>query len=156
MRKFAFLVVLSVFLHTVRAFTQEVGGDWVGQLNGGFTVRIHLEKSATGYGGHLTNPSGNETGLDQVTCEGNHLHFGVNKLNLSYDGVWDEKEKDWNGRLTFQQVYPLILNARRPRTLRRMTTNDRRKRRSWPNPGPIPREISESTMQPAITTLPEH
>ncbi len=109
MRKFAFLVVLSVFLHAVRAFTQEVGGDWVGQLNGGFTVRIHLEKSATGYGGHLTNPSGNETGLDQVTCEGNHLHFGVNKLNLSYDGVWDEKEKDWNGRLTFQQVYPLIL-----------------------------------------------
>ncbi len=109
MRKFAFLIFLSMFLHAVPAFTQEVAGDWVGQLNGGFTVRIHLEKNAAGYGGHLTNPSGNETGLDQVTCESHHLHFAINQLNLSYDGVWDEKEKSWNGSLTFQQVYPLIL-----------------------------------------------
>lgn len=109
MRKLGVLIVLSVFVHAVPAFTQEVTGDWVGQLNGGFKVRIHMEKNATGYSGHLTNPSGNETGLDQVTCEGMHLHFAVNKLNLSYDGVWNEKEKAWNGSLTFQQVYPLML-----------------------------------------------
>lgn len=109
MSTFTVLVVLLVFVQAVPAFTQEVAGDWVGQLNGGFTVRIHLERNAIGYSGHLTNPSGNETGLDQVTSEGKHLHFAVNKLNLSYDGVWNETEKSWNGSLSFQQVYPLIL-----------------------------------------------
>jgi hypothetical protein len=96
-------------LVTVPALAQEVAGDWIGQLNGGFKVRIHLEKSAAGYSGHLTNPSGNETELDQVTSDGKHLHFAVIKLNLSYDSVWDEKEQTWNGNLTFQQVYPLML-----------------------------------------------
>jgi pimeloyl-ACP methyl ester carboxylesterase len=109
MRKFVVLVVLSVFAHAVPALTQQVAGDWVGQLNGGFKVRIHVEKDATGYTGHLTNPSGNETGFDQVTSDGTHLHFAVNKLNLSYDGVWNEKDQVWEGSLTFQQVYPLTL-----------------------------------------------
>ena len=84
-------------------------GDWIGQLKGGFKVRIHIEKTATGYSGHLTNPSGNETGLDQVTCDGVHLHFAVTKLNLSYDGIWNDQEKFWTGNLTFQQVDPLTL-----------------------------------------------
>jgi pimeloyl-ACP methyl ester carboxylesterase len=91
------------------ALAQEVAGDWTGQLNAGFTVRVHLEKTATGYSGHLTNPSGNETDFDQISSDGTQLHFAVNKLNLSYDGVWDEKEKAWNGNLTFQQIYPLVL-----------------------------------------------
>jgi len=34
----------------------------------------------------------------------------VNKLNLSCDGVWNDQEKAWKGNLTFQQVYPLVLN----------------------------------------------
>jgi len=82
MRKAAILVILSTLV-TVPALAQEVAGDWIGQLNGGFKVRIHLEKSAAGYSGHLTNPSGNETELDQVTSDGKHLHFAVIKLNLS-------------------------------------------------------------------------
>jgi pimeloyl-ACP methyl ester carboxylesterase len=94
---------------TATALAQEVAGDWTGQLNTGFTARVYLEKTATGYSGHLTNPSGNETEFDQVTFDGKHLHFAVNKLNLSYDSVWDEKQQAWNGSLTFQQVYPLIL-----------------------------------------------
>ena len=28
---------------------------------------------------------------------------------MSYDGVWNDQDKLWNGNLTFQQVYPLIL-----------------------------------------------
>lgn len=78
-------------------------------MNGGFKVRIHVERVSSGFTGKLTNPSGNETVLDQVTSDGAHLHFAVTKLNLSYDGVWDEQEKVWKGNLTFQQVYPLIL-----------------------------------------------
>jgi uncharacterized protein len=109
MRKPAILVVLSVLVIPATALAQEVAGDWIGRMNTGFTVRVHLEKSATGYSGHLTNPSGNETEFDQVTFDGSHLHFAVNKLNLSYDSVWDEKERVWNGNLTFQQVYPLML-----------------------------------------------
>jgi uncharacterized protein len=109
MRKPAVLVVLSMLVITAAALAQEVAGDWTGQLNAGFTVRVHLEKTATGYSGHLTNPSGNEAEFDQVTFDGKHLHFAVNKLNLSYDSVWDEKQQAWNGNLTFQQVYPLML-----------------------------------------------
>jgi len=109
MRKPAILVVLSMLVITATAFAQEVAGDWTGQLNTGFTVRVFLEKTAAGYSGHLTNPSGNETVFDQVTFDGKHLHFAVNNLNLRYDSVWDEKQQAWNGNLTFQQVYPLIL-----------------------------------------------
>src|SRR5262250_122811 len=78
-------------------------------MNGGFKVRIHFERTGPGFIGKLINPSGNETVLDQITSDGTHLHFAVNKLNLSYDGTWDDKEKIWNGNLTFQQVYPLAL-----------------------------------------------
>jgi len=109
MRKPTVLVVLSMLVITAPALAQEVAGDWTGQLNAGFTVRVRLEKNATGYSGHLTNPSGNETEFDQVTSDGKHLHFAVNKLNLSYDSVWDEKQQAWIGNLTFQQVYPLML-----------------------------------------------
>ena len=59
MRKPAILFVLSMLVVAPPAFAQEVAGDWTGQLNTGFTVRVHLEKAATGYRGHLTNPSGN-------------------------------------------------------------------------------------------------
>jgi len=109
MRRFAVPVVLSTLVLAVPGSAQEAAGDWIGQLNSGFKVRIHLEKTATGYRGHLTNPSGNETDFDEVTFDGTHVHFAINKLNLGYDGVWDEKEKAWNGNLTFQQVYPLML-----------------------------------------------
>jgi uncharacterized protein len=109
MRKSAVLVVLSMLAVTASALAQEAAGDWTGQLNAGFKVRIHLEKTATGYSGHLTNPSGNETEFDRVTSDGKHLHFAVDKLNLSYDSVWDEQQQAWNGNLTFQQVYPLML-----------------------------------------------
>jgi hypothetical protein len=30
-------------------------------------------------------------------------------FNLSYDAIWNDQEKVWNGSLSFQQVYPLIL-----------------------------------------------
>lgn len=88
---------------------QGVAGDWIGQINGGFKVRIHFEKTDSGFSGTLINPSGNETVLDVITSDGTRLHFAVNKLNLSYDGVWDNKEQVWKGNLTFQQVYPLVL-----------------------------------------------
>lgn len=109
MRKILVLVLLLAPQLTTSAFAQELAGDWVGQLNGSFKVRIHIEKTASGYSGKLINPSGNETVLDQVSLDGKHLHFSVAKLNLSYEGVWVEKDSLWNGSLTFQQVYPLVL-----------------------------------------------
>jgi len=78
-------------------------------MNGGFKVRIHFEATGSGFSGKLINPSGNETALDQITSDGTHLHFAVTKLNLSYDGVWNDQDRLWDGNLTFQQVYPLIL-----------------------------------------------
>jgi uncharacterized protein len=115
-RKIVFLVLLSAFGITGSALAQSLPGDWIGQMNGGFKVRIHFERTDSGFSGKLINPSGNETILDLIVCDGTHLHFAVNKLNLSYDGVWNQQEKVWKGNLTFQQVYPL--------TLRRATAED--------------------------------
>lgn len=94
---------------TTPILAQDLEGDWIGQMNGSFKVRIHFERDGSGFRGKLINPSGNETALNQVTSDNTRLHFAVNKLNLSYDGVWNEEEKAWKGNLTFQQVYPLVL-----------------------------------------------
>src|ERR1700675_1727099 len=108
-RKIFFLILLSACGINPSTRAQELAGDWIGQMNGGFKVRIHFERTNSGFSGKLTNPSGNETVLDQITSDGTHLHFAVNQLNLSFDGVWDDQDKAWNGNLTFQQVYPLTL-----------------------------------------------
>jgi pimeloyl-ACP methyl ester carboxylesterase len=108
-RKIVFLILLSACGINPSTRAQELAGDWIGQMNGGFKVRIHFERTNSGFSGKLTNPSGNETVLDQITSDGTHLHFAVNQLNLSFDGVWDDQDKAWNGNLTFQQVYPLTL-----------------------------------------------
>ena len=156
MHKFAGLVVLSVFLHAVPAPTQEVAGDWIGQLNGGFTVRIHLEKNAAGYSGHLTNPSGNETDFDQVTVRWQRtciLQSTSSTLATMASGM---RRKGWNGSLTFQQVYPLILKRgaaadlaphehKRPQEAAIMAQTQSLCGAGCPN----------STIQPAITSLPE-
>jgi len=107
-RKIMVLILLVCGMAS-SGLAQDLAGDWVGQMNGGFKVRIHFEKIDSGYTGKLINPSGNETVLDQVTSDGTQLHFAVTKLNLSYDGDWNEREKVWTGNLTFQQVYPLVL-----------------------------------------------
>ncbi len=116
MRKFIFLVVLSGCVIATSTRAQELPGDWIGEINGGFKVRIHFEKTGSGFEGKLTNPSGNETVLDQITSDGKHLRFAVNNLNLSFDGAWDNHDKTWNGNLTFQGVFPL--------TLKRATSED--------------------------------
>jgi hypothetical protein len=103
------ILILTVYGIASSALAQGIGGDWIGQMNGGFKVRIHFETTASGFSGRLINPSGNETVLDQITSDGTHLHFVVNKLNLSYDGVWNSQEQAWKGNLTFEQVYPLVL-----------------------------------------------
>jgi pimeloyl-ACP methyl ester carboxylesterase len=104
-----FFVAMVVVSFRFLAGAQEAAGDWVGQLNGGFKVRIHIAKGNSGYNGYLTNPSGNQTDLDSVVCDGAHLRFAVTKLVLSYDGTWDAQQAAWIGNLTYQQVYPLIL-----------------------------------------------
>ena len=78
-------------------------------MNGGFKVRIHFQRAGSGFSGKLINPSGNETVLDEIQSDGKHLRFAVKKLNLSYEGVWNDQDRTWNGDLTFQEVYPLIL-----------------------------------------------
>lgn len=109
MRRVYWVVTVIAWLLCGSARAEEAAGDWVGQLSGGFRVRIHIGRANAAYTGYLTNPSGNQTELDQVVSDGSHLHFAVTKLNLSYDGAWDAQQKAWTGNLTFQQVYPLAL-----------------------------------------------
>ncbi len=110
MRKSILCLVVIIFTAAKATLAGQVAGDWVGEMNSGFKVRIHIDRTTNGYSGHLTNPSGNETVLDQITSDGGRLHFAIARLALSYDGVWDDKNQAWNGDLTFQQVYPLILS----------------------------------------------
>ncbi len=117
MRNFIIHVLLTSLLAAIPAFAEDAAGDWVGQMNSGFKVRIHIDKTANGYSGHLTNPSGNETAFDDVVSDGAKLHFAVAKLTLSYDGLWDNQSNAWNGNLTFQQVYPLNLTRAKPSDL---------------------------------------
>ena len=102
-------MALLVFTAVTSAVGEDATGDWIGLMSSGFKVRIHIDKSTNGYSGHLTNPSGNETELDQVTSDGKQLHFAVVKLALSYDGVWSNQDQMWKGDLNFQQIYPLAL-----------------------------------------------
>jgi len=105
-------IALFLFLLGTSALAlaaQDPAGDWIGRMNGGFKVRIHLDRAGSGLDGKLINPSGNETALDEVASDGTHLHFAVRKLNLSYDGIWSEAEKAWKGNLRFQGDYPLTL-----------------------------------------------
>lgn len=108
MRRFI-AVVLMVCGWLLPVLAQELASDWIGEMPGGFKVRLHFEKSGSGFTGKLINPSGNETALDQVTWDPTHVHFAVDKLQLSYDGIWDQQEHVWKGNLTFQKVYPLVL-----------------------------------------------
>ncbi len=103
------VLLLSALLIAPSALARGLAGDWIGQMKGGFRVRIHFERTGSGFSGKLINPSDNETVLDQVTSDATHLHFAVHKLNLSYDAVWSEREKVWKGSLLFQQLYPLDL-----------------------------------------------
>lgn len=104
------IVFLLLALGSVTpVLAQGLAGDWIGLMSGGFKVRLHFEKSGSSFHGKLINPSGNETGLDVVTSDGTRLHFAVNKLGLSYDGVWSDAERAWKGHLLYQGVYPLIL-----------------------------------------------
>ena len=109
MKKFILYLFCLVFAVATSASGEEVIGDWIGLMNSGFKVRIHIDKTTNGYTGHLTNPSGNDTDLDQVISDGNRLHFAVTKLTLSYDGVWNDQGEMWKGNLNFQQIYPLVL-----------------------------------------------
>lgn len=110
----AVVFLLLVLGSVTPVLAQGLPGDWIGLMSGGFKVRIHFEKAGSRLHGKLINPSGNETALDLVTSDGTHLHFAVNRLNLSYDGVWSEAERAWKGHLKFQGVYPLTLKRATP------------------------------------------
>jgi pimeloyl-ACP methyl ester carboxylesterase len=108
-RKILVLIAMLGATCTATWAQDNLAGDWVGEMNTGFKVRLHFENSGSKFTGKLINPSGNETALDVVDCDGTHLHFAVNNLNLSYEGVWDAKGKIWTGKLTFQQEYSFTL-----------------------------------------------
>lgn len=97
----ALTVSLFALAGTARADV-DPAGDWIGEMNGGFRVRIHIDHATAGYTASLTNPSGNVTELEAVRSDGRHLHFEVASLGLSYDADWDEARQDWHGVLSFQ------------------------------------------------------
>jgi pimeloyl-ACP methyl ester carboxylesterase len=110
-------MVLAVDVAPAPGSAEEPAGDWIGHLPSGFKVRLHVTKTADRYAGALINASGAATPFDQLASDGARLHFGVSKLGLGYDGVWDEEHKVWRGDLTFQGRYPLSLQRASPESL---------------------------------------
>jgi uncharacterized protein len=95
--------------YVLSASAQEPAGDWLGQLESGFKVRIHIDRGSAGYTAKVINQSGNATQLDDVKFDGGHLNFGSSKLGLEYKGVWDEEKNSWVGVLSLQGDHPLSL-----------------------------------------------
>ncbi|MBV9550350.1 MAG: alpha/beta hydrolase [Alphaproteobacteria bacterium] len=107
---------LGFFALSVTA--QEAAGDWIGRLDSGFKVRIHLEKKGRGYSAQVINQSGNATQLDDVNLEGGRLNFASSRLGLSYNGVWDETKNSWIGVLSLQGDHSLTLRKAGPDDLK--------------------------------------
>ncbi|HEY3853426.1 MAG TPA: alpha/beta fold hydrolase [Verrucomicrobiae bacterium] len=148
MRKSAIYITLISLAVLHPALGEEAAGDWIGRMTSGFEVRIHIDKSSDGYSGHLTNPSGNETKLDQVSSDGAHLHFAVTKLPLSYDGVWNDHDHSWKGDLTFQQVYPLVLTRATAKDL--APAIHKRPQEDAINAGPLPYVQRDATIPNSV------
>ena len=131
------IYILSIILIATKPLLgEEIAGDWLGLMDSGFKVRIHIDKMTNGYSGHLTNPSGNETALDQVVSDGGNLHLAVVKLALSYDGVWNGQDQKWQGSLTFGQVFPLTLTRATAKDL--VPTVHKRPQEEAIKAGPLP------------------
>lgn len=118
------------------ARAEEAAGQWTGQLASGFKVRLQIVKAAGGYSASLTNPSGNVIVIDQIGSDGQQLHFGVSKLGLRYEGVWDEQHASWDGKLAFQGSHPL--NLRRATAAELLPVVRRRPQEDAIKAGPLP------------------
>src|SRR5690349_20691269 len=99
------LALLGLLAAAPPLAAQEAVGDWIGEMDSGFRVRLKIERSADGYRAVMTNPSGQATELDTVSAEDGHLRFGMTALGLAYDGAWDDAAGRWNGTLRYQGAH---------------------------------------------------
>lgn len=135
----AFLLTCMLLIASLPGISraEEAAGDWVGFMDSGFKVIVHIDKATSGaYSGNLRTPNGNVTPLDAVTFDGQHLHFANAKLELSYDGDWDATRKVWAGKLRLGQTYPLALRRAMPEDL--ATKVRKRPQEDAINAGPRP------------------
>lgn len=108
MKTFLLTCMLLIAVLPVVSRAEEAAGDWIGFMASGFKVVAHIEKDAAGvYSGNLRTPNGNVTAFDSVKSDGQHLHFTIARLELSYDGDWDAAKRTWTGSLILGQTYPL-------------------------------------------------
>lgn len=137
MKAFLFIcALLAVSLPGV-ARAEEAAGDWVGFMDSGFKVIVHVDKLSSGaYSGTLRTPNGNVTPLDTLTSDGQHLRFAIARLELSYAGDWDATQKAWAGKLTLGQTFPLALCRAKPEDL--ATKVRKRPQEEAINAGPRP------------------
>jgi hypothetical protein len=104
------LGMTASLLSVMPALAEDAAGHWVGQLAGGFKVTVDIRKSADGhYAGTLQSPNGTVNPLDEVQASEDYLHFAAAKLEVSFDGVWDDGLKAWVGHLVKGQKYALNL-----------------------------------------------
>ena len=80
----------------------------------------------------------------------------MTKLNLSYDGDWNEQEKVWKGNLTFQQVYPLALRRAAAEDMGPVVHNRPQEDALMPDQRLMYSGKSTSPISPPITSSPVH
>lgn len=57
LRQAIVLILLAAYAISSSALAQDLAGDWIGRMAGGFKVRIHFERTGRGFSGKLINPS---------------------------------------------------------------------------------------------------
>ncbi|MBP2160028.1 MULTISPECIES: S9 family peptidase [Asticcacaulis] len=118
MKAFLFLCALLATSLPGMVIAEEAAGDWIGSMDSGFKVIVHIDKDAAGaYSGTLRTPNGNVTAFDTITSDGQRLRFAIARLELSYDGDWDSTGNIWAGKLTLGQTYPLAFRRATPEDL---------------------------------------
>jgi pimeloyl-ACP methyl ester carboxylesterase len=106
------LAIAALAATATAAHAEDPRGDWIGQMDSGFKVRIQVSGDGAGYAATLTNPGGVVTRLDQFTSDGQTLQFAIPKLGLAYAGQWSDSDGRWQGILDFQGRHAMTL--RRP------------------------------------------
>lgn len=88
---------LLLFLFSFSAFTQNIVGEWYGNLNAmGRKIPIGTNITMEGgvYYGELTNPEkkGAEIKMDTLSVVNDSIYFEVKKLRIKFIGTFSDKK----------------------------------------------------------------
>lgn len=92
----------------------DIAGDWHGAIaapTGDITMAIHVTRGEDGaLAGEIENYDqnpGDGAAFSEIAVADGKLTFKVQRVNATYEGVWNEAAQQWQGTLTQGQAMPL-------------------------------------------------